>query len=246
MSVFLTTSSNALVVHSTTQQIPDILFNNESSYNPVGSIITYAGETSPDGWLLCDGNQISRTTYARLFNVIGTRYGSPSSSDVFCLPDLRDRIPIGKPVGSVIGDIGGRNTMSLTATELPAHTHTGTTGEGGQHTHTITVDDGGQHSHGISDPGHNHWLQTVNDDFNNSGGAGPSFAADSAGTMNWPNVAQPSTTGITINSGGLHSHTASAANSSTHAHTFTTDSTGAGESFSIQNKYIVLNYIIKI
>lgn len=45
--------------------------------------------TAPDGWLICDGSQISRTTYSDLFLAIGTTFGSGDGSTTFTLPDLR-------------------------------------------------------------------------------------------------------------------------------------------------------------
>lgn len=74
-------------------------FNNDPSYidgikwvvdvesgAPVGSLMPYAGTTPPDGWLICDGSEISRTTYARLFSVIGTTYGAGDGNSSFNLP----------------------------------------------------------------------------------------------------------------------------------------------------------------
>ena len=57
----------------------------------VGAVVAFAGRTSPDGWLLCDGSAVSRTTYAALFAVIGTTYGSGDGSSTFNLPNLTDR-----------------------------------------------------------------------------------------------------------------------------------------------------------
>lgn len=54
---------------------------------PVGSLMPYAGTTPPDGWLICDGSEISRTTYARLFSVIGTTYGAGDGNSSFNLPN---------------------------------------------------------------------------------------------------------------------------------------------------------------
>ncbi len=56
---------------------------------PVGSIQAYGGTTAPWGWLLCQGQAISRATYAELFNVIGTSFGSGDGSTTFNVPDLR-------------------------------------------------------------------------------------------------------------------------------------------------------------
>lgn len=60
-------------------------------FNPTGSIIAFAGNTLPDGYLLCDGSQVSRTTYKKLFDVIGTTYGEGDGSTTFTLPNLIDR-----------------------------------------------------------------------------------------------------------------------------------------------------------
>ena len=57
---------------------------------PVGTIVPFGGEPEniPEGWLLCDGSEMSRSEYAVLFKAIGTAWGSGSSS-VFNLPDMR-------------------------------------------------------------------------------------------------------------------------------------------------------------
>ena len=56
---------------------------------PAGSIFWYAKETAPDGYLICDGSNISRTDYARLFDAIGTAFGEGDGETTFTLPDLR-------------------------------------------------------------------------------------------------------------------------------------------------------------
>jgi len=56
--------------------------------NPTGTIIPYAGSTAPNGFLLCDGSAVSRTTYSALFSVIGTTYGEGDGNSTFNLPDL--------------------------------------------------------------------------------------------------------------------------------------------------------------
>lgn len=59
---------------------------------PVGSILPYGGSTLPSGYLLCDGTEVSRTTYAELYSVIGDSFKgnkTPASGN-FCLPDLRE------------------------------------------------------------------------------------------------------------------------------------------------------------
>jgi len=58
---------------------------------PPGTVISFAGSTAPEGWMLCDGAAISRTQYAALFAAIGTTWGNGNGSTTFHLPDLRGR-----------------------------------------------------------------------------------------------------------------------------------------------------------
>ena len=61
----------------------------KSTLLPPGAIFWYASETIPTGFLLCDGSNISRTDYAKLFAVIGTTFGTGDGSTTFTLPDMR-------------------------------------------------------------------------------------------------------------------------------------------------------------
>ena len=56
---------------------------------PLGTILAYGGATAPAGWMLCQGQALSRTTYAKLYEIIGTAFGSGDGSTTFNLPDLR-------------------------------------------------------------------------------------------------------------------------------------------------------------
>ena len=58
---------------------------------PTGSVLAFAGRSSPAGWLLCDGSAVSRTEYAALFTVIGTTYGSGNGTSTFNLPNLTNK-----------------------------------------------------------------------------------------------------------------------------------------------------------
>lgn len=77
---------------------------------PPGIIAPYGGDSAPEGWLLCDGSDVSRATYARLFDAIGENYGDGDNSTTFTLPDLRQRLPLGKAdsgTGDTLGETGG-------------------------------------------------------------------------------------------------------------------------------------------
>lgn len=66
--------------------------NSNIGINPVGTIIAYAANGSiPEGYLPCNGAAVSRSTYAALFEVIGTLYGEGDGSTTFNLPDVTDR-----------------------------------------------------------------------------------------------------------------------------------------------------------
>lgn len=58
---------------------------------PIGAIVPYGGSTTPSGYLLCNGSAVSRTTYANLFEAIGTTYGSGDGSTTFNVPNLTDK-----------------------------------------------------------------------------------------------------------------------------------------------------------
>ena len=58
--------------------------------SPIGTILAYGGATAPSGWFICQGQEISRTTYSELFAVIGTSFGTGDGSTTFNLPDLRE------------------------------------------------------------------------------------------------------------------------------------------------------------
>ena len=105
----------------------DITLNN-NPYLPIGIVLPYATTTAPQGWLVCNGQEVSKTTYASLWDVIGTTFGVATDPNNFKLPDLRGRVIVGNGTGSGlsdrnIGQLGGAETHTLTENEIPSHTH---------------------------------------------------------------------------------------------------------------------------
>ena len=73
---------------------------------PTGSYIQFAGSQAPAGFLVCNGGEISRTTYSNLFAVIGTTYGSGDGSTTFNLPNLTDRFLQGSTTSGTVKNAG--------------------------------------------------------------------------------------------------------------------------------------------
>jgi microcystin-dependent protein len=120
---------------------------------PIGVVNPFAGSTAPSGWLLCAGQDVSRSQYSGLFAVISTTYGAGDGSTTFAVPDLRGRVAAGKDdmggtaasrltstvltASNTLGATGGTQTHTMTTAEMPSHTHpqTGTFTTNGSHTH---------------------------------------------------------------------------------------------------------------
>ncbi|MFW7381464.1 MAG: phage tail protein [Oligoflexus sp.] len=107
---------------------------------PAGTVVAFSGPTLPEGWLMCWGQEVSRSLYSELFDSIGTTYGSGDGSTTFNLPDLRGRVIAGRDDpgdpqnrltsagagidSKVLGAVGGAQTHALTTAQLAAHSHT--------------------------------------------------------------------------------------------------------------------------
>ena len=95
--------------------------------SPIGSMMQYAGDTAPDGWLLANGATVSKTgTYAALFGVVGYKFDTSLSGDNFKLPDMREKFPVGAngTGGDIFENVGDDGDASLRDAYLPNHTHT--------------------------------------------------------------------------------------------------------------------------
>ena len=97
--------------------------------NPyIGEIRTTGHNFPPVGWAFCDGRLLAISQYNALFALIGTTYGGDGQV-TFALPDLRGRVVIGTGLGPgsatnyVLGQTGGTEEVTLTANQIPAHSH---------------------------------------------------------------------------------------------------------------------------
>ena len=158
---------------------------------PSGSIIIWSGSINeiPSGFAFCDGT--NRT------------------------PDLRGRFIVCYDPGdedyNEIDKIGGFKTVTLENKHMPSHNHSGSAVESDSHDHEGTVtSNNGSHTHGI---------KTKQDDYNVSGGSGPSFGRDNGRYDVYHNT----------ESGGGHTHRITLNSSGNHSHDFTTSYTGGVE-----------------
>ena len=71
---------------------------------PTGAFMFFHATTPPEGWLACNGQNVSRTTYANLFNVVGTKYGAGDGSTTFTLPNLHHKFLEGTTTTSEVGN----------------------------------------------------------------------------------------------------------------------------------------------
>jgi microcystin-dependent protein len=88
---------------------------------PSGLISPHSGGTVPQGWLLCNGQQVSRTTYANLFAAIGDAHGNGDGSTTFHLPDLRGQVPRGVVDITTMTGSGSASSNNATFTAHGVH-----------------------------------------------------------------------------------------------------------------------------
>ena len=115
---------------------------------PVGMVVPYAGASAPSGWLLCDGQAVSRTAYPALFQVLGVTYGYGDGVNTFNVPDLRECSPIG--VGQRAGGVTTHERYNLGQFKddsFTYHNHS-CTNANNDHTHNFTTGPMDQHSSG--------------------------------------------------------------------------------------------------
>jgi microcystin-dependent protein len=93
----------------------------------IGEIRAFGFTFAPRGWATCSGQILSIAQNTALFSLLGTTYGG-NGQTTFALPDLRGRIGINQGQGPglsnrSLGEQAGEENHTLTANEMPSHTH---------------------------------------------------------------------------------------------------------------------------
>lgn len=230
------------ILDSVANRVNALMSRNDAEIGSVSSHgISFANGT-PAHHLICTGQAVSRVTYAKLFAKIGTTWGSGDGVNTFNLPDLREEWLKGRSASRAVG--------SAQAANMPAHTHSATSGAAGTHSHTATTGSGGAHGHSGSTNSvgaHTHtWSGSTG---NNNASHTHSFSAttstQAAHTHTYPYAqssahdansstlyAPGSGANYTSSTAGAHTHTisgTSGSNSVSHTHTYsdTLDTAGA-------------------
>lgn len=147
------TDANNIRVHdgSTAGGIPQM---------PTGTILAFGSTTVPDGYLRCNDQAVSRTTYAALFAIIGTTYGTGDGSSTFNVPDLRDRAPygratftIGTTTSSEVDASGQLASASQSASVSATNTTVAATAKDSSTTTVVASINVPSHTHTITYPG---------------------------------------------------------------------------------------------
>lgn len=211
---------------------------------PAGSVQAYMGTTPPTGWLLCDGNPVSKTTYPYLDSIFSAAsYPFGSDATTFTLPDLRGRSIIGVGTDSTINSVGKNDNISTVGLRSPYHQHSV---YDPQHTHTNSVSTVDNHNHGggTTSGGETTWSNYYNV-YSQGTGSSEHIVVTTEGGGNYESsmiTANNHTHGISQD--GSHNHTVTINNASAGIKvnpTATSTSTAPLDA----TPFLALNYIIK-
>jgi microcystin-dependent protein len=204
---------------------------------PIAAITAYAANGAiPPGWLLCDGQAVSRTTYPELFTAIGTIYGNGDNSTTFNVPNLTNEFIRGFGAGRTLGVaqsgaiLAHTHAVSITSGNVSAdHTHPFSTGAMSQNA---------SHGHPITDAGHAHGYTTLTAGTGTAAGSGIAQTAASSTTTVGTGIGI-----VEVSTDHIHSGTTGGISTNhTHIVAGATASTGGGENIP---RNMPMFYIIK-
>jgi len=215
----------------------------------VGAIKPWTKATAPDGYLVCDGSAVSRTTYADLFAVISTTYGSGDGSTTFNVPQLQGKMPQGYDGSTYnLAGTGGANTVTVAVTNNQAATSTSNqsvTVTGSIANTSLTTAQLASHIH----------VQCGNPVFQVANGTNPSYSITCVYPVPSTNSNNQGRQDCTVYNSGIGMQNTGSGTGHNHSHTLSGTLTGnvdtsltgsvtaAGtNSFS---PFVVVNYIIK-
>ena len=188
---------------------------------PTATIVPWSSASVPSGFLECNGQAVSRSTYATLFAIVGTTYGVGDGSSTFNVPDLQDNVAIGKSGTKALASTGGANTVANSGN---VGTNINVTGNVGGSTANATLSTGQLASHS-----HSGSIKSGTGSPDDSPGA----TRANSGSLNF----NTNSTG----SGSGHSHNMSA----TFSGSGNAASTFSGAANSVVQPYLTIIYIIK-
>ncbi len=194
---------------------------------PTATIVPWSSASVPTGFLECNGQAVSRSTYSALFAIVASTYGGGDGSSTFNVPDLQDNVAMGKSGTKALASTGGANTVASSGNVgTNTNTNINVTGTVGGSTANATLSTAqlASHSHGITAV-----AQTGGGNSLNNRASGP---ANNTNTNN-------------EGSGTGHSHNMSATFSGSGTASSTSTSTFSGGSTSVLQPYLTIIYIIK-
>ena len=115
-------------VDGSTKEVKLIHKKGEGNYEYIGLIQLWSGSGVPEGYILCDGSQVSIAEYPELYKAIGDKYNTASTkAGYISVPDLRGRFVVGYDPSNqdynTIGNMGGEALVTLTLDQIPPHNH---------------------------------------------------------------------------------------------------------------------------